>query len=241
MISTAAKRIAGEATATTRPASRSIFQLPRFPERGSVSLWKYWQRKIEREAPVAFGGPSLLPTMPFAAVEIIPRRSVFLRFPGGRDHGDPGRPDRLGAARDRTAGGGVGGGPMLSVAPAPVIFMHTDATDMRKSFTGLCGIIRGVFGDDPADGSYFLLINLAAATGSRYFSIGIVTDWPCGTSGWKRGTFEALDAGGGESSICVRIDATELAMLLSGLSRWSRFKRRKRYRPAGAKTSVAAA
>ena len=48
---------------------------------------------------------------------------------------------------------------MLNVAPAPVIFMHTDATDMRKSFTGLCGIIRGVFGDNPADGSLFLFVN----------------------------------------------------------------------------------
>ena len=45
---------------------------------------------------------------------------------------------------------------MLSIAPAPTIFLHTDATDMRKSFTGLCGLIRGVFGDDPADGSLFL-------------------------------------------------------------------------------------
>lgn len=52
-------------------------------ERVNVSLWKYWQRKIEREAPVASGGPPLRPAMPFAAVEIIPRRSVFLRFPGG--------------------------------------------------------------------------------------------------------------------------------------------------------------
>ena len=48
---------------------------------------------------------------------------------------------------------------MLSVAPAPAIFLHTDATDMRKSFTGLCGLIRGVFGDDPADGSLFLFVN----------------------------------------------------------------------------------
>ena len=48
---------------------------------------------------------------------------------------------------------------MLSVAPVPVIFLHTEATDMRKSFTGLCGLIRGVFGDDPADGSLFLFVN----------------------------------------------------------------------------------
>ena len=52
-------------------------------ERVSVSLWKYWQRQIEREAPIAHGTPPLRPAMPFAAVEIIPRRSVFLRFPGG--------------------------------------------------------------------------------------------------------------------------------------------------------------
>ena len=48
---------------------------------------------------------------------------------------------------------------MLSVTPAPAIFLHTDATDMRKSFTGLCGLIRGVFGDDPADGSLVLFVN----------------------------------------------------------------------------------
>ena len=28
---------------------------------------------------------------------------------------------------------------MLSVAPVPVIFLHTEATDMRKSFTGVDG------------------------------------------------------------------------------------------------------
>jgi hypothetical protein len=52
-------------------------------ERVSVSLWKCRQRKIEREATIVPGAPPLRPEMPFAAVEIIPRRAVFLRFPGG--------------------------------------------------------------------------------------------------------------------------------------------------------------
>ena len=52
-------------------------------ERVSVSLWKYWQRQVEREAMVVCVSPPVRPTMPFAAVETIPRRSVFLRFPGG--------------------------------------------------------------------------------------------------------------------------------------------------------------
>ncbi len=52
-------------------------------ERVSVSLWKYWQWQVEREATVVSVAPPLSPTMPFTQVEIIPRRSVFLRFPGG--------------------------------------------------------------------------------------------------------------------------------------------------------------
>jgi len=48
---------------------------------------------------------------------------------------------------------------MLSLAPPPTIYLHSGATDMRKSFDGLSGIIRGSFGGDPADGSLFLLVN----------------------------------------------------------------------------------
>ena len=46
---------------------------------------------------------------------------------------------------------------MLSIAPPPTIYLHAGATDMRKSFDGLAGIIRGSFGGDPADGSLFCL------------------------------------------------------------------------------------
>jgi transposase len=48
---------------------------------------------------------------------------------------------------------------MLSIAPPPTIYLHAGATDMRKSFDGLSGIIRGSFGGDPADGSLFLFVN----------------------------------------------------------------------------------
>jgi hypothetical protein len=49
----------------------------------SVSLWKYWQRQVEREAPVASRMPPVRSSMPFEPVDLIPRRSVFQRFPGG--------------------------------------------------------------------------------------------------------------------------------------------------------------
>ena len=37
-------------------------------ERVSVSLWKYWQRQVEREASVVSGTPPLQSAMPFGAV-----------------------------------------------------------------------------------------------------------------------------------------------------------------------------
>jgi transposase len=48
---------------------------------------------------------------------------------------------------------------MLSIAPPPTIYLHTGSTDMRKSFDGLSGIIRGTCGADPSDGSLFLFVN----------------------------------------------------------------------------------
>jgi transposase len=48
---------------------------------------------------------------------------------------------------------------MLSIASLPTIELHAGATDMRKTFDGLSGIIRGSFDSDPADGSLFLFGN----------------------------------------------------------------------------------
>ena len=51
-------------------------------ERVSVSLWKYWRQRIERAAPPPprIQRPS---AESFQPIEIIPRRSVLVRFPGG--------------------------------------------------------------------------------------------------------------------------------------------------------------
>lgn len=48
---------------------------------------------------------------------------------------------------------------MMNMPTAGKIFLHRDATDMRKSFDGLVGIIRSQLGCDPTDGSLFLFIN----------------------------------------------------------------------------------
>ena len=117
---------------------------------------------------------------------------------------------------------------MLNFAPNLQIYLHTRPTDMRNSFDGLSGLVRNVFRADPTDGSLFLFIN------RRRDRIKIL--W------WDRdglalfykrleaGTFEMLQAI--DASDVLQIDATQLAMLLGGVTLESA-QRRKRYARAG--------
>jgi len=114
---------------------------------------------------------------------------------------------------------------MLSVAPSVPMFLYTRPADMRKGFDGLSGIVRGEFGADPLDGSLFLFIN-------RRRNRLKILHWD-GTGFWlyyrllEAGTFEVIPGDGA----CVQIDATQLAMLLGGVSLVTA-KRRKRYKRA---------
>jgi transposase len=117
---------------------------------------------------------------------------------------------------------------MLSFAPNIRIFLHAQPTDMRKSFDGLCGLVRGVLQADPTDGSLFLFVN---RRGDRLKALWWDQDGLA--LFYKRlesGTFETLRGEGEAAS--VELDAAELAMLLSGVSLAS-VKRRKRYARAG--------
>jgi len=53
-------------------------------EQVSASVFRYWQQQVERADRINGGQQRQRGHMsPFAAVEIIPWRSVFVRFPGG--------------------------------------------------------------------------------------------------------------------------------------------------------------
>jgi transposase len=117
---------------------------------------------------------------------------------------------------------------MLTFAPNMRMYLHARPTDMRKSFDGLCALVRNVFQADPLDGSLFLFVN---RRGDRLKMLWWDRDGLA--LFYKRleaGTFEMLRADG--ETATVEIDATELAMLLSGVSLASA-KRRKRYSRAG--------
>jgi len=120
---------------------------------------------------------------------------------------------------------------MLSFSNEMKIFAYTPATDMRKGFNGLSGIIREEFQADPTDGSLFLFVNrrrdrmklLHFTEGGFWLYYRLL----------EAGTFESLAPQG--DSCRLQIDATQLAMLLSGVSLAASRTRRKRFTTCASK------
>ena len=48
---------------------------------------------------------------------------------------------------------------MFGLTAATRIYLYRGACDMRKSFDGLCGIVRSDLGADPLSGSLFVFVN----------------------------------------------------------------------------------
>ena len=116
---------------------------------------------------------------------------------------------------------------MLSLASGMKIFVYTQAADMRKGFNGLSGIVRSQWQADPADGSLFIFINrrrdrmkLLHFDGGGYWMYYRLLE---------AGTFEELKTK--DDSCRLQIDATQLSMLLAGVSLVRSDQRRKRYSP----------
>ncbi len=115
---------------------------------------------------------------------------------------------------------------MLSLPPGIQVFMAVEPVDMRKSFDGLSAAVQSVFGCDVLDGHLFLFLN------RRRDRIKIL--W------WDRDGLalfcKRLELGSYEipahtpDTKQLRLDSTELALLLSGLQLAS-VKHRRRYVP----------
>lgn len=115
---------------------------------------------------------------------------------------------------------------MLNTHPNLRIFLYTRPTDMRKSFDGLAALVRNELHHDPVDGSWFLFLN------RRRDRVKILYWDRDGLALWYKrleaGTFEVITQPGQPT---VEIDATQLHLLLSGVS--LNAARRKRYAQAG--------
>jgi transposase len=117
---------------------------------------------------------------------------------------------------------------MLSLPASVRVYLSTQPADMRKSFDGLCVLVQQVFQRDPLDGHLFLFLN------RRRDRLKILYWDRDGLALWYKrleaGTFQ-WPASAGEAA-SLELDATQLALLLSGVDVRSA-QRRKRYARAG--------
>ena len=97
---------------------------------------------------------------------------------------------------------------MISWTAATRIYLYRGACDMRKSFDGLCGIIRSELEMDPLSGSLFVFVN-----GNRNMVKLLYWDQDGLALWYKRleeGKFLVPDK-------CGRIDRLDLTLLLEGI------------------------
>lgn len=123
---------------------------------------------------------------------------------------------------------------MLSFSSDLKIFVCTQPTDMRKGFCGLSGIVRSQFQADPTAGDLFVFINrrrdrmkLLHFDGHGFWLYYRLLE---------AGTFEQLlpaeqrdNNADGTPTTNLQIDATQLTMLLAGISLVAAKQRRKRF------------
>jgi len=112
---------------------------------------------------------------------------------------------------------------MLSLAHNTRIYVHVPATDLRKSFDGLTGLVRSAFETDPRNGSWFLFFN------KRRDRVKLLWWDGDGYALWykrlERGSFEMLRAR--HNATTLEIDATQLTLLLRGITLGSAHRRKR--------------
>ena len=100
---------------------------------------------------------------------------------------------------------------MFGLTAATRIYLYRGSCDMRKSFDGLCGIVRSDLGADPLSGSLFVFVNRRRSMVKLLY-----WDWD-GLALWykrlARGCF-TLPARWPQDGLIERRD---LAMLLEGI------------------------
>ena len=116
---------------------------------------------------------------------------------------------------------------MLSFSAHQRYFLFSDATGMRKGFSGLSGLVRKHIPHDLMSGDVFIFIN------KRRDKIKLLMWDSNGFAIWykelEKGTFGSLEMGKNTS---VELVWSDLVMLLEGIE-ISSIKRRKRYRKVG--------
>lgn len=118
---------------------------------------------------------------------------------------------------------------MFCVGPATRIYLAAGATDMRKSFEGLHGLVRDTLSCDPLSGHVFLFSNAPRTRLKLLFWDGSGL-WVCAKR-LEKGRFRWPAADGEENKIVLSHE--ELMLLLGGID-LAQTKRRAWHRVARA-------
>lgn len=117
---------------------------------------------------------------------------------------------------------------MLSLSASTQVFLALGATDMRKGFDGLSGLVMNQLHGDPLSGALFLFVN------RRRDRLKVLYWDGDGLAIWYRrleeGTFRLPKAG--QDVSCVEMRSDEFTMLLRGIDLTS-VKRHKRFALTG--------
>jgi transposase len=113
---------------------------------------------------------------------------------------------------------------MINLPHTVRVFLHTPATDLRKGFDALSGLVTTAFSQDPTSGHLFLFVN------RRRDRLKILYWDRDGLAIWYKrletGSFQIPAAP--HNAVSIEMTPTQLAMILSGID--LRFARqRKRY------------
>jgi transposase len=116
---------------------------------------------------------------------------------------------------------------MLSLPPGIQVFMALEPVDMRKSFDGLSAAVQAVFARDVLDGHLFLFLNRRR---DRLKMIWWDRDgYALFCKRLECGTYEIPPSAADAKQL--RLDATQLALLLGGVQLGS-VRHRRRYMPS---------
>ena len=127
---------------------------------------------------------------------------------------------------------------MLTLPTSLRVFAHRFATDMRKSFDGLCGIIESQLGQTVESGDLFLFFNRRRDRVKILYFAGdslviVYRKLEAGTFEAPRGWRDVQQADSSSTSRGIEMRVSDLALILEGIE-LSSVRRRKRWRRATA-------
>ena len=120
---------------------------------------------------------------------------------------------------------------MIHLPHSVRVFLHSPATDLRKGFDALCGLVTTAFGQDPLSGHLFLFVN------RRRDRVKILYWDRDGLAIWYKrletpGTFQIPTTA--TEAMSIEMTPTQLSLILCGIDLRSARQRKRYQRPTPA-------